>query len=358
MDYSQRLLRLRRKLKKGFDAFLVTSPVNIRYLTGFTGSSGFLVVGRLASVFVTDFRYAEQAQAEVADCEVRIDQRPLPVFLKAELKGIGIGGSLGFEPLLPYSAYAALKDAGLAPQLMGDPLESMRERKDPQELALIAQAVRHAEEAFLHVKKYIRAGVSERSIALRLERRIKELGSSVLPFDIIVASGANSSRPHAGASGKKLESGDLLTIDWGAEAGGYCSDMTRTFLLAGGRNIAKKKRIYALVKKANRRAIRFLKSGERLKDVDSSARGLIADAGYGEYFGHGLGHGVGMEVHEQPRLSQRARGRASEGMVVTVEPGIYVPGLGGVRIEDMVFVGEKRTEVLTGLPVELEIIGS
>ena len=364
MDYRKRVLRLRRRLK-GFDALLVTSRQNVRYLTGFTGSAGFVFIGPDTDLFVTDFRYKEQAVSEVNSCEVRVESKPMVSTLKSLCKKGRSGKSrkikrLGFEPSVSYAFYSELKEAKPGPALipMGDTLERMRELKDDAELALIKVAVQIAEEAFLHIKPFIRAGRTERSIALRLERMMKELGSAALPFEIIVASGPNSSKPHAGAFGRKFRPGDLVTIDWGAQSGGYCSDMTRTLLLSGGRDMAKKKRIYSLVKRANSKAIKHLAPGVRLRAVDLQARALISSAGYGEYFGHGLGHGVGLDVHEAPRLSPRARRTARTGMVVTIEPGIYVPHLGGVRIEDMAFVGRVKADVLTHLPVELEIIGS
>jgi Xaa-Pro aminopeptidase len=356
MDNPGRLLRLKKKLR-AFDAVLVTSRENIRYLTGFTGSSGFVFISRDFSTLVTDFRYREQSADEVRGCDVLIEGRSFHSAVKAICRRHG-AKRIGFEGSLGYSQYSSLASSSIEPVPMGDMLERMREQKDDGEVGFIVNAVERAERAFLDIKPRIRAGVREREIALRLEQRVRELGSGGVPFDIIVASGPNSSRPHASATERKLAPGDLLTIDWGAEAGGYFSDMTRTFLVSGGRGTAEKKRIYSLVLEANRRALRKLRAGVRLKDVDSAARGHIAKAGYGEHFGHGLGHGVGLEVHERPRLSPKSRASARPGMVVTVEPGIYVPGLGGVRIEDMALVEVSRARVLTKLPVQLEIIGS
>ena len=355
MDHRRRVSRLRRKLRN-FDALLVYSPPNVRYLTGFTGSAGFVLIAPEADIFVTDFRYREQAAVEVQSCEVRVEDRPMAKILYSFCKKAGIK-RFGFEPVISFSLYSELK--GLIPGMLpfGDVLERMRELKDEQELCMINRAIKRAEDAFGHIKPHIRVGRTERSIALRLERRIKELGSGETPFPIIVASGANSAKPHAGAGEKKLKKGDLVTIDWGAEADGYSSDMTRTFLLAGGNDMAIKKKIYSIVKRANRAALKALKPGAGLKAIDAVARGFIKDKGFGEYFGHGLGHGVGLDVHENPRLSPKGKGRAREGMVLTIEPGIYMPGLGGVRIEDMAFVTGKGKSVLTKLPVELEILG-
>lgn len=356
MEYPRRLYRFRKKLGK-LGAALVTSRENVRYLTGFTGSSGFVFVSRDFAALVTDFRYKEQSADEVSACDVLIDGRPFRSAVRALCRRHGVR-KIGFEAGLEYSHYSSLLDAGLDPAPMDGAVERMRELKDDHEVAMITEAVRMAERAFMDIKPRIRPGVREREIALRLERRIRELGSVRVPFDIIVASGPNSARPHAAATDKRLEPGDLLTIDWGAEAGGYFSDMTRSFLLAGGRNAVRKREIYSTVLEANRRALKKLRPGVRLRDVDSAARDYITKAGLGEYFGHGLGHGVGLEVHERPRLSMKSRAKARAGMVVTIEPGIYVPGLGGVRIEDMALVEGKSVRKLTELPVQLEIIGS
>lgn len=355
MDHRSRVLRLRRKLKD-FDALLVSTSKNVRYLTGFTGSAGYVLIRPEGDLFITDFRYQEQSENEVPDMEVLIEARGMIEALRALTKGRKLK-KLGIEPSISFALYNELKGARLYPVSMDDVIGRMRMLKDKEELLMIKEAVRRAEDAFGHIKPHIRAGRTERSIALRLERRMKELGSGELPFPIIVASGENSSKPHARAGQRRLKKGDLVTIDWGAEAYGYCSDMTRTFLLAGGKDMTKKKKIYAIVKRANRAALKALKPGAGLKAVDAVARGLIRDKGYGEYFGHGLGHGVGLDVHEGPRLSPKGKGRVREGMVLTIEPGIYIPAVGGVRIEDMAFVTKNSKQVLTKLPVELEILG-
>ena len=337
------------------DAALVTSPENVFYLTGFTGSSGFLFVTRLEAFLVTDFRYQEQAESEVSGAAIHITRQgeARTVAALARRHDVRV---LGFEASLAYGRYSALEGSELDLVPMGGSLERMRERKSAEEAALIGEAVKRAEDAFIKARPHLKAGVTERSFALRLEANIKKTGSVSIPFDIIVASGPNSSRPHAGVTDRKLAPGDLVTIDWGAEAGSYFSDMTRTFLLKGGSATALKKRIYSLVLKANRKAVKHLRAGAGLKETDAVARNVISKAGHGEHFGHGLGHGVGLQVHERPRLSPQGRGKLKAGAVVTVEPGIYLPGVGGVRIEDMALIGEKGAKILTKLPVELEII--
>jgi Xaa-Pro aminopeptidase len=227
--------------------------------------------------------------------------------------------------------------------------------KEKEEVGSIKLAVKLAEKAFVKIRPGIKAGVTEKAIALRLEERLRREGSEGLPFDIIVASGENSALPHAKPSTRRLKPGDLLIVDWGARFGGYCADMTRTFLLKG-KVLSRKKEIYNIVLNANRSAIERVKARASTASIDKSARDVIKKAGYGEFFGHATGHGVGLEVHERPSISRRLSTKVREGMVFTVEPGIYVPGLGGVRIEDMVAVGARGAVRLTSLPRRLEII--
>jgi Xaa-Pro aminopeptidase len=244
-------------------------------------------------------------------------------------------------------------------------VESLRVIKDDDEIRSVREAVRRAERAFLDVKPYIRPGRKEREIAFMLETRLKKRGCNRLPFDIIVASGANSAMPHAKASDKKLSPGELVVIDWGGEAEGYYSDMTRTVLLGGrgshgrrkaGRDFSREEEIYRTVHRANRKAVSSVFPGFETKGVDEAARNVIKEAGYGRFFGHGTGHGVGLEVHESPRITWARSEAIRENMVFTVEPGIYIPGLGGVRIEDMVLVKSTGPHVMTRLSRDLEIL--
>jgi Xaa-Pro aminopeptidase len=234
-------------------------------------------------------------------------------------------------------------------------IERLREIKDAIEINLIKEAVRRAETAFLKVKPYIRQGIRERAIALRFEEILKKNGCRHIPFDVIVASGPNSAMPHAKPTERKLNKSDLIIIDWGGEADGYFSDMTRTLLVKGD-NVSKKREIYQIVLKANKRAILKILPGVKSKDIDFSAREVIKRTGYSEFFGHGTGHGVGLQIHELPRIAWNKREVIKKDMVFTIEPGIYIPGLGGVRIEDMVVVKPGGHEVLTTLPKEIEII--
>jgi Xaa-Pro aminopeptidase len=350
-----RTARVQRLLRAGkIDALLVSAMKNVRYLTGFTGSSGFALITQERQFFYTDFRYTEQAAKEVQGFDRGTDKGDRVRLLRAILKTLGIK-RLAFEASLPYGFYERLRSlpATLVPR--ENIVENLRKRKDGTEIASISKAVERAEKAFLKIKPFVRVGKREREIALRLEEQLKKEGCMSIPFDIIVASGSNSSMPHAQVTQRKIQKGDFVIIDWGGEADGYYSDMTRTLLMGGG-DLAAGKRIYCTVNEARRRAIQCVREGVTTRAVDSAARDTIRDAGYGDYFGHGTGHGVGLDVHEGPRVSRAKSEKVSRGMVFTVEPGIYLPGTGGVRIEDMVAVEADRTVLLTTLSRELEII--
>jgi Xaa-Pro aminopeptidase len=353
--YQSRLADLKKSLKKKrIDGFLITDINNVRYLTGFSGSSGFLLITGGKNFFVTDFRYKEQTEREVKGWDIIIGKGDTIKTIKSLSKKTDIK-KLGIESSVTYEFFRRLSNTCSGLKALRGFIEMLREIKDAVEINSIREAVRRAESAFLDVKPYIRQGVRERSIALRLEERLKKKGCRHIPFEVIVASGPNSTMPHARPSEKKLNEGDLVIIDWGGEANGYFSDMTRTFLIKGN-NITKKKEIYQVVLKANRRAISKVLPGVRSDDIDSSAREVIKKTGYGKFFGHGTGHGVGIQVHELPRITWNKREIIKEGMVFTIEPGIYIPGAGGVRIEDIVVVKIDGPEVLTTLPKELEII--
>lgn len=352
--YASRVLRIRESLKrKGVDGFLVTDINNIRYLTGFSGSSALLFITKGENVFVTDFRYKEQTEREVKGWDILIEKRGLIKAIKDLSQRIGIK-KLGLESSVSYDFFRRLSwDLNL--KAFKGFVERLREIKDAFEINSIREAVRRAEAAFLEVRPYIKQGVRERAIALRLEERLKKKGCRHIPFDVIVASGPNSVMPHARPTERKFNTGDFIIIDWGGEADGYFSDMTRTLLIKG-ENFNKKKAIYQLVLEANKRAISKILPGVKSKDIDLSARNVIQKAGYGEFFGHGTGHGVGLQVHELPRITRNRKKIIKENMVFTIEPGIYLPGVGGVRIEDMVMVKPDGSEVLTALPKEFDII--
>lgn len=345
----QRIIGLKR-----LDAFLITNIKNIRYLTGFTGSSGFAIITRDRGLFFTDFRYQEQSKKEVKGFEIAIEKSKRIKLIKSFIKKLGIK-RLGFEKSISYEFYELLKTVPILLFPQKNLVEDMRKIKSEEEINSIKEAVRRAEGAFLKIKPRIKVGVKEREIALRLEEQLKKAGCRNIPFDIIVTSGKNSSMPHARPTEKKIEKGDFVIIDWGGEADGYYSDMTRT-LLMNCKDLDKKIRVYNTVNYARQNAIKSIREGLKTQELDSTVRNIIKKAGYGEFFGHGTGHGVGLDVHEYPHVSWTKGERIRNNMVFTIEPGIYIPELGGVRIEDMVIVRNGKAELLTDLSRDLEII--
>ena len=344
------LTNIRGSLKRnGLSGFLVTDIVNVRYCTGFSGSSGFLFITETENFFVTDFRYQEQSAQEVSGWEIIIEKGNRIKTIQSLYKRTRMK-KLGIESSVSYSFFRKLSEAGVMLRDLEGLLEKIREIKTDSEIAAIKKAVGRAEKAFLEVRPHIRAGIREHAIALRLEERLKKNGCRKAAFDIIVASGPNAALPHANPTEKKIDPGDLVIIDWGGEADGYFSDMTRTLLVKGGEHISKKKEIYQIVLEANKKSISSVTAGVQAKKVDGAARNYIKSSGYGDCFGHGTGHGVGLQVHEAPRITWTGSVLLRENMVFTIEPGIYIPGLGGVRIEDIVVVNRDQPTVLTTLP--------
>ena len=339
---------------RGVDGIIITDLKNIRYLSGFTGSSACLLITKKTRLFFTDFRYKEQSAKEVKGFDILIEKKERPRLILEKAKSLGIR-TLGFESTSSYAFYLSLLRKGPRIRAVTNLVEDMRRVKSLTELKLIGRAVERAESAFIEVRHYIRRGAKESQIAARLEEGLREKGCAALPFDIIVAAGPNSSMPHARPGDNKIKAGDLVVVDWGGEADGYYSDMTRTLLL-NGPDLGKKMEIYRTVLRANLAGIRAVKSGVHARTVDAAAREVITNAGYGDFFGHGTGHGVGLEVHERPRISRLGKESVKAGMVFTIEPGIYLPGFGGVRIEDMVVAGAKSCGVMTTLPKKLDIL--
>jgi Xaa-Pro aminopeptidase len=339
--------------RRRLDGLLVSDMLNIKYLTGFTGSSAVLFIGIDGILFFTDFRYKYECEEQLKHEEVVIVKSDYFKEIKKKLKSIGVN-KLGFEYGAPYHVFEKMKKEFELKALKGL-VERMRMIKNKGEVESVKLAVRRAEEAFKKTKKFVRIGVKERKIALLLEHNLKKAGCTKIPFDIIVASGKNSALPHARVTDKKIKRGEFVIIDWGGEARGYVSDMTRTLLMAG-EGISEKRRVYQAVLGANKRAISNVSPGINGSDIDSSAREYITSKGYGKYFGHGTGHGIGLNVHEKPTISTRSKDKIYEGSIFTVEPGIYLPELGGVRIEDMVILRDGRGKCLTILPKSLEIL--
>jgi Xaa-Pro aminopeptidase len=334
------------------NAFLVTRREDVRYLTGFTGSAGSVLVASGKPFLITDFRYKVQSERETGGIRVHIQKKDFPTALAEVVAESGAGRVRFDESSLTVDALRKLKSR--VPHLKGhrDLIGELRRLKDGEELKRIREAVRRAETSLRELKKYIRPGARERDVALMLEFLMREKGARKAAFDSIIASGSNGAMPHASVTDRRLKQGDLVTIDFGAEADGYFSDITRTYCL--GQPTARQREVHALVLAAQTAAIKRISSGILCKDVDSAARTMIRDAGHGEHFGHGTGHGIGLMVHEGPSLSPLSKDRLAPDMVFTVEPGVYIPDWGGVRIEDMVLLTEKGAKVLTSLPRELD----
>ena len=347
---------LRKKLSAlGVDGILITDLVNVRYLTGFTGTSGYLVLTRKHALFVTDFRYKEQARDEVKGFRIRVERSERSGEIK-EITDTYKIRTLGFEDHnVPYAFYKKLSKKKIKLKPLTGITESQRIVKTQAEISHMKTAVKRAETAFRKLQPFIKPGATEENLALKLEELLKKEGCKILPFGVIVASGFMSALPHAKPTSKVLKEGDLVVFDWGGEYEGYYSDMTRTVLLSG-RNISRQKELYYTVLEAHKRAADSIKPGIEAAIVDAAARNYIDDKGYDEFFGHGTGHGVGLEVHEKPIVSWRSNEILKENMVFTVEPGIYLPKFGGVRIEDMVVVKKNSAESLNTLSKKLRII--
>ena len=345
--------RLEQQLaERELDRMLVTNLVNIRYLTGFTGTNGACICGNGLRLFFTDFRYTERAEAEVEGWET--------VTLANDwLGGIAehLQGRVGFEDdHMSVRLLEKLKEKlpeGVETVAAGGRVEKLRRVKDGEELALIEEASKLADEALRWSTEQGLTGKTEREVARAFETRIRELGGDP-SFPAIVAAGPNGALPHAEPGDREIGSGELVVFDMGAALDGYCSDGTRTFATGdpGEEAIA----VYEVVREAQQASLGAIKAGVNGEDVDKVARQAIEAAGHGDRFGHGLGHGVGLELHEGPRLSLRSDDVLAAGEVVTVEPGVYLPGRLGVRIEDLVVVTEDGLRNLSSLPKELQII--
>jgi Xaa-Pro aminopeptidase len=341
------------------DGLLISGAASIRYLTGFSGSSALLVVSHQERLLITDYRYATQAREEVGSvARVVIEDVSLWNGLWQHLPAMTPVRVVGFESAnLVHRDFQRLLESGARWQWRPTTglVEGLRERKDAEELACIQEAIDCAEHALTEAIGAVAAGMTELEVAGALETALRKSGSDGFAFPTIVASGPNAARPHARPGTRALQSGDFLLIDFGARVRGYCSDITRTFSI--GAPSARQQEVYDVVRSANERACGAVRSGMSGRDADRLARGYIEDRGFGESFGHSLGHGIGLEVHEAPRLARTADGILIEGAVVTVEPGIYVPEWGGVRIEDDVHLGANGARVLTRFPRELIGIG-
>jgi Xaa-Pro aminopeptidase len=344
--------------ERELDALLVTNLVNVRYLTGYTGSNGVALVGvHGLRCFVTDFRYVTQAAQQVHGFERRIGEQDL---LDEAVAALPAGDlRLGIEDQhMPVRTFDRLREAlpasvELVPA--GGGVEQLRTLKDADEVARIRAAAELADAALRRTLEGGLAGRTERAVALALDQEMRRLGAERPSFETIVAHGPHGALPHAVPRDAEIASRSLVTIDWGAQLDGYCSDCTRTF--AVGEPGERASELYELVRRAQQAGLDAVAPGVSGLDADAAARAPIEAAGHGEHFGHGLGHGVGLEIHEAPRLSGTSDATLAAGNVVTVEPGVYVPGELGVRIEDLVLVTERGCERLNGLPKDLTAVG-
>ena len=349
-----RLTALRRALRdQKLDRIIITSPEHVRYLSGFSGSSGWLIVGPQEQVLLTDFRYREQAAEEAPACSVFLAKNGLPAAVR-EVADRWNRGRVGFE-----SAYLTMREyqSLSAPPSGGEPLlavewvpterlvESLMMVKDADEISKIAKAAEITDRAFAEVLPFVKPGVAEREVAAEFEYRARRLGADRAAFPPIVASGPNAALPHAQPTDRQIADGDMIILDFGASYAGYASDMTRT--LAVGSVSDKLRQVYDIVAHAQQAALDAVRPGISGVDLDHVARSYIAEQGFGEAFGHALGHGVGLRVHDVPSISWRSQDTLVEGMVATIEPGVYLPGWGGVRIEDLVVITATGKTILS-----------
>ncbi len=340
----------------GCDAFVSLSPSANQYLTGFTGSTSAVIVSDRSVTFLCDFRYTEQAQVEVQADNIEEVAESLETEAGKRLKEYGVS-NVGFDPAVTtVSSLDKLRDAfGGECKTAPDAVNSLRQCKTPEEIKRIRDACRLAEDVLLLVPGELESGVTEREIAAWIDYELKKSGASGPAFDTIVAFGAHGSVVHAQPSDLKLKRNDTILIDMGCRLNGYCSDLTRTWV-CGTITLQWFEEILDVVLAANARATNEAKPGMSCRELDSLARNVIEEAGYGENFGHGLGHGVGIDVHEEPRVNKHSDTILEPGMVITVEPGIYLPGRGGVRIEDIIVITENGCEELTDAPIPAKAV--
>jgi Xaa-Pro aminopeptidase len=354
---NKRLTKVREKLQKlSLDALLITNPVNRRYVSGFTGSSGVLLITAANSWLLTDFRYMTQAPQQAVDFTV-VEHGARWIDTVKELSAASGVVRLGFEQehvvFSDYTAWkAALNELELQPAT--GVVEQLRMIKDEAELTIMREAAVLADETYNHILGFIKPGLRERDVALEMEIFMRSKGATSSSFETIVASGERSALPHGVASDRIIGNNEFVKLDFGAYYNGYCSDITRTIVV--GNPTDKHREIYEIVLEAQLAALAAVKPGMTGREADAVARDIITRYGYGDNFGHGTGHGLGMEIHESPRLSKTGDTVLEPGMVVTVEPGIYVPGFGGVRIEDDIVVTANGNSLLTSSPKALFIL--
>ena len=349
---TKRLRRLRVSVEeKGLDVILISRPENVRYLSGFTGSSGWLLISEQNAVLATDFRYIEQAKGESPDFQITQIKQQLDDWLPDMVSDFG-WHKLGFEAnFISYDSYRTRNKAIKTNQMnlklvptIGI-VEQLRSVKEPEELVFIKKAVELTDAVFEQAKSVIRPGIAEKEAAWEIEKSFRQKGSEGIAFEIIVASGSNSALPHAQPTEKIICSDEPVLIDMGARINGYCSDFSRTIFLDKPNKTFRD--IYDIVLKAQITAIEKIKSNMDASQADHFARSVIERAGYGDCFGHGLGHGVGLAVHESPTINPSSSDLLMDGMVFTAEPGIYLAGQGGIRIEDLIVLENGKAKILS-----------
>jgi Xaa-Pro aminopeptidase len=359
MNYVGRREQLRRLLKKQKDApsaLLVTSEANVRYLTGFTGDSSYLLLASQDEIIISDRRYTTQLEDECPDLkvDVRGPETKMPDQIAAIVKKFNLT-SLGFDPAnVSVAQYESLTKACEKVEFVsaGGLVEQLRMVKDKDEVQLIREAIHVAQRSLDVIRASLRPDQTEKQVGDALEMQVRLFGGECTSFTPIIGVGSNAALPHYRPGGKKIGESDLVLIDWGARVGGYVSDLTRVFATA--KISPKLRKVYGVVSIAQQRAIEKIRAGVSMKEVDAAARDFIAKSGFGKHFGHGLGHGIGLQIHEAPRMGPTIDEPLQSGMVVTVEPGIYLPGWGGVRIEDDVLVTKQGHEVLSSYPKDLD----
>lgn len=357
-NYAERRAKLRQQVfegKKPPDALLITNTANLFYLTGFTGSFGALLITPSAERFLTSGIYATQAQSEVPDIPLTFNPtlkefnetlaetaRDMSVGVLGVESGTSVGGLQGMRK--------ALRKADVRVKLFGAPVEKLRKVKDAYEIARLRDAAQLADATFQHIQRLFQPDIAEWDIAMEIDFYLRRQGAYPA-FDTIAVSGERTALPHGKPSERRLQKGDFVTVDFGAKLNGYCSDLTRTVVI--GKASAEQRKIYRAVLEALQRSIDAIKPGKRGKQIDALARKVLEKHGLADYFGHSLGHSLGINVHDGAGLSFRDKKPLEAGMALTVEPGVYVPGVGGVRIEQDVLVTESGCELLTCAPVEL-----
>ncbi|WP_284140372.1 MULTISPECIES: Xaa-Pro peptidase family protein [unclassified Virgibacillus] len=343
----EKLRKIRAVLEeKNLDALIVASPINRRYITGFTGTAGTVIITNKDALFITDFRYTKQAAEQAIGFDIIEHKQLMELEIRdqlSKLKAKRVGFEKNHVTYAVFDQYQSLFNGELVPT--SDIVETIRLVKTNDELAIMKKAAEIADAAFTHIQGFIKPGVREIDVSNELEFFMRKQGATSSSFDIIVASGFRSALPHGVASTKEIQSGELVTLDYGALYNGYCSDITRT--VAVGEISNELKTIYDTVLEAQLRGVDGIKAGMSGKEADALTRDYITEKGFGAYFGHSTGHGLGMEVHEGPGLSHRGEITLEPGMVVTVEPGIYIPDVGGCRIEDDIVVTASGNERLT-----------